>query len=72
MLRSLIVCTLIVTGGLMFDTSEAQAHRRWGVRRPIARAILGPPIIRRHWRPHRHYYHGPRVHLGVGVGYYGW
>ena len=70
MLRILTVCLLVVVGGLMFDTAEANAHRRW--RRPIARAIIGPPIIRRHWRVHRPYYYGPRVHLGVGVGYVGW
>ena len=66
MLRSLIVFSLVVVGGFMFDTSEANAHRRWRVRRPIARMVLG---VRRPWRVHRAYY-GPRVHVGVGVGYY--
>ncbi len=70
MLRSLLVVLLMVVGGLVFATSEAQAHRRWVVRRPIARAVLGPPIVRP-WRVYRPYY-GPRVRVGVGIGYYGW
>ena len=71
MLRSLLVFVLVVVGSLMFDTSEANAHRRWIVRRPIARVLLGPPIVRRPWRVYRPYRYGPRVHVGVGVGYYG-
>ncbi len=76
MLRSLLVFVLVVVGSSMFDTSDANAHRRWIVRRPIARVLLGPRIVRRPWRVyHRPYYYGPRVHVGVGVGYggyYGW
>jgi len=67
MLRTLLVFSLIVVGGLMFNTSEAQAHRRYWVRRPIARAVLGPPIIRRPWVYRRAYYR-PRVVVGVGFG----
>jgi len=69
MLKSLMVGLLIVVGGLMFDTADANAHRRW--RRPIARAVIGPPIVRRRWRAYRPYYR-PRVRVGVGVGYVGW
>jgi hypothetical protein len=74
MLRIMLVLLLMVVGGLVFATAEAQAHRRWVVRRPIARAVLGPPIVRRPlvYRP---YYYQPRVVVGVGVGYggyYGW
>jgi hypothetical protein len=56
----------------MFNTSEASAHRRW--RRPIARVVLGPRIVRRPIRVYRPYY-APRVRVGIGVGYggyYGW
>jgi hypothetical protein len=70
MLRRLLVVLLIVAGGLMFATSEAQAYRYW-VRRPIARAVLGPPIVRRPW-VYRPYYYRPRVVVGVGVGYGGY
>jgi hypothetical protein len=70
-LKSLMVCLLVVVGGLMFDTSEANAHRRW--RRPIVRAVVGPRIVRRPWRAYRSHY-SPRVRVGVGIGYgyYGW
>jgi hypothetical protein len=74
MMKSLLVCLLVVVGGLMFNTSEASAHRRW--RRPIARAVIGPRIVRRPYRAYRPYY-APRVRVGVGIGvgyggYYGW
>jgi hypothetical protein len=76
MLRGLLVFVSVVVGCLMFDTSDANAHRRWIVRRPVARVLLGPRIVRRPWRRvYRPYYYGPRVHVGVGVGYggyYGW
>ncbi len=75
MLRSLLVFVLVVIGSLMFDTSDANAHRRRIVRRPIARVLLGPPIVRRPWRVYRPNHYGPRVHVGVGIGYggyYGW
>ena len=52
--------------------AEASAHRRW--RRPIARVVLGPRIVRRPFRVYRPYY-APRVRVGVGIGYggyYGW
>ncbi len=69
MFRSLIACLVIAASFVVFDSSEAQAHRRW-VRRPIARAVLGPPIIRR--PVYRGYYgprvYGPRVSVGVGFG----
>ena len=72
MLRSLIVCSLMLTGSFVFDTAEAEAHRRW-VRRPIARAVFGPRIVHRPWRYHRPYHYGPRVSVNVGYGgYYGW
>ena len=76
MLRSLLVFVLVVIGSLMFDTSDANAHRRRIVRRPIARVLLVRRPLRRVYRP---YYYGPRVHIGVGIGYggyyggyYGW
>lgn len=71
MLRSMLIVLLIAIGGLMFATSEAQAWRRYRVRRPIARAVLGPPIVRP-WRVYRPYYYRPRVVVGVGVGYPGY
>ena len=74
MFRSLIVCLVVAASFVVFDTSEAQAHRRWVVRRPIARAVLGPPIVR---RPVYRAYYGPRyvrprvtVGIGYGGGYY--
>jgi hypothetical protein len=70
MLRKLVLVLLVVAAGLMFDASPAQAHRYW-VRRPIARAVLGPPIVRRPW-VYRPYYYRPRVVVGVGVGYGGY
>ena len=66
MLKSLLVCLLVVVGSLMFNTSEASAHRRW--RRPIARVVLAPRIVRRPFRVYRPYY-APRVRVGVGIGY---
>ena len=65
MVRSLIVCLVLGASVLVFDAPEAQAHRRWVVRRPVAHAVLGPPVWRR--RVYRPYYR-PRVVVGVGVG----
>ena len=68
MFRSLIVGLVLVAGTFVFDMPEAEAHRRW-VRRPVARAVLGPPVIRRRvYRPYYRPYVGPRVYVGVGVG----
>ena len=73
MLRSLIVVCLFVFAALMMDTSSAEAHRwrRCGYYRP---AYYGAAYYRpyRVYRPHYYYGYGPRVRLGVGIGYYGW
>ena len=63
MFRSLLIGLVLAASFFVFDSSEAQAHRRF-VRRPIARAVLGPPVVRRVYRP----YYRPRVVVGVGVG----
>ena len=69
MIRSLVIALVLTTGTFAFDTPEAEAHRRW-VRRPVARAVFGPPVIRRrvYHRPFVRPYVRPRVYVGVGIG----
>ena len=73
MIRSLIIGSVLLASCFVFDTSEAEAHRRWVVRRPVARAVLGPRVWRpRIYRPYHRAYYRPRVVVGVGVGGYYW
>ena len=70
MLRSLLICSLLMFGGLVFDTSDAEAGR-WRRCRGYRSAYYG----RSYYRPHRvyrpySYSYGPRVRLGVGIGFY--
>jgi len=74
MIRRLVVIGLLAVSALMVNTSTVEAgwrrrcRRHHYVARPYYhRAYYGP----RYGYGYGGYGYGPRVHLGVGFGYYG-
>lgn len=81
MILRLALIGLLAISALMVDTSTAEAGWRRRCRRShLASTYYAAPVRRASYGPrygyggygYGGYGYGPRVHLGVGIGYYGW
>ena len=72
MIRRLVVIVLLAVSALLVNTSTTEAGWRRRCRRHyVARPYYRAPVYRAYYGPYYGYGYGPRVHFGVGIGYYG-